>query len=100
MFRDDRHVESIRMRARQLLFSLVLLTPLEVPAQARTDARLHAALGLAGQRDGNRDLGSGGLSADAGVSWPVGSGVRGRFSLTAFSLPIGQGCTCDPGERR
>jgi hypothetical protein len=91
-------MKTTRMRAPLLLIGLLLLAPPQLRAQSRTGPRLQAAVGLAGQRDGDRDLGAGGLSADVGVSWPISPRLRGQLSLAAFSLPIGQGCTCNPGE--
>jgi hypothetical protein len=88
------------MRARLLAACLLALPAFGLTAQEASGPRLHFGAGVAGQRDGDRDLGSGGFTADLGVAWLIRPALRARLSATVFSLPMGmaQGCTCDPGD--
>ncbi|MCC6929471.1 MAG: hypothetical protein IT359_10815 [Gemmatimonadaceae bacterium] len=83
----------------RLFFLVLLATPaIAVDAQATSRPRMLLAFGIAGQRDGDRDLGSAGIAAELGVTWRVRSSVRARLSAHVFTLPGGQGCSCDPGD--
>ena len=85
------------MRTCALTVGLVAMLTPDLGAQATTRPQLLVGGGIAGQRDGNRDLGSGGVTADVGLTWRVSS-IAARVSATIFSLPAGQGCSCDPGD--
>lgn len=87
----------LSMRPRLLAVLFLALPLLGLDAQEATGPWLHFAAGIAGQRDGDRDLGSAGVTADLGVAWVLSPSLRARLSATIFSLPIGQRCTCDPG---
>lgn len=86
------------MLARFFLLVLLAMPVLAVGAQATSRSPLVVGLGIAGQRDGDRDLGSAGLAAELGLSWRLRPGLRARLSAHVFTLPEGQGCSCDPGD--
>lgn len=86
------------MRPRLLVVLLLALPLFGLDAQESTGPWLHFAAGIAGQRDDDRDLGSAGVTADLGVAWLLSPSLHARLSATIFSLPMGQGCTCDPGD--
>jgi hypothetical protein len=71
------------MRARLLAACLLALPAFGLTAQEASGPRLHFGAGVAGQRDGDRDL---------------GPALHARLGATVFSLPTGQGCFCDPGD--
>lgn len=88
----------IPMLARIILLALFALPAIDAAAQETTRPQLLLGAGVSGQRDDDRDLGSPGISAELGVTWRLRSTLRARVSAHAFALPVGQGCSCDPGE--
>lgn len=86
------------MLARALLLALFALPATAAHAQTTARPQLLLGMGISGQRDGDRDLGSAGITAELGATWRFGAALRARVSANLFKLPAGQGCSCDPGD--
>jgi hypothetical protein len=68
------------MSARLLATCLFALPAFGLTAQEARGPRLHFGAGVAGQREGDRDLSSGGFTADLGVAWLIRPALRARLS--------------------
>lgn len=92
---------TLRLEARfaaAMVVVMISIAASSLHGQDRTGPRILLGAGVAGQRDADRDLGTPGVTADVGVTWVIRRTLRARLSATAFLIPGGQGCSCDPDD--